>query len=134
ERVRGRRVAVRHIARELGADAVVEGSVLLAGSSVRITAQLIRADADEHLWAESYQREVRDVLALQGEVARAIAQEIRDVFIDQVYRSESRRVLATLIRLLGDIDLAEEALHEAFAAAVEQWPRDGMPPNPRASL
>jgi RNA polymerase sigma-70 factor (ECF subfamily) len=128
------RVPLRQIARELGADAVVEGSVLLAGSSVRITAQLIRADADEHLWAESYRREVRDVLALQGEVARAIAEEIRDVFIDAVYRSESRRVLATLIRLLGDFDLAEEALQEAFAAAVEQWPRDGMPPNPRAWL
>ena len=51
-----------------------------------------------------------------------------------VYQSESRRVLATLIRLLGGFDLAEEALHEAFAAAVEQWPREGMPANPRAWL
>ncbi len=51
-----------------------------------------------------------------------------------VYRAESRRVLATLIRLLGDFDLAEEALHDAFAAAVEQWPRDGVPANPRAWL
>jgi RNA polymerase sigma-70 factor, ECF subfamily len=54
--------------------------------------------------------------------------------IDEVYRSESRRVLATLIRLLGDFDLAEEALHEAFVAAVEQWSRDGVPANPRAWL
>jgi RNA polymerase sigma-70 factor, ECF subfamily len=54
--------------------------------------------------------------------------------VEDVYRSESRRVLATLIRLLGDFDLAEEALHEAFAAAVEQWPRDGAPANPRAWL
>src|SRR5579864_1899987 len=54
--------------------------------------------------------------------------------IDTVYRSESRRVLATLIRLLGDFDLAEEALHDAFAAAVEQWPRDGVPATPRAWL
>ena len=54
--------------------------------------------------------------------------------VEAVYRSESRRVLATLIRLLGDFDLAEEALHEAFAAAVEQWPREGMPANPRAWL
>jgi len=54
--------------------------------------------------------------------------------VDAVYRSESRRVLATLIRLLGGFDLAEEALHEAFAAAVEQWPREGMPANPRAWL
>ena len=54
--------------------------------------------------------------------------------IDAVYRAESRRVLATLIRLLGGFELAEEALHEAFAAAVEQWPREGMPANPRAWL
>ena len=53
---------------------------------------------------------------------------------DEVYRSESRRVLATLIRLLKDFDLAEEALHEAFAAAMEQWARDGIPGNPRAWL
>ena len=54
--------------------------------------------------------------------------------IETVYRAESRAVLATLIRLLGDFDLAEEALHEAFRAALEQWPRDGMPANPRAWL
>jgi RNA polymerase sigma-70 factor, ECF subfamily len=54
--------------------------------------------------------------------------------VDAVYRSESRRVLATLIRLLGDFDVAEEALHDAFAAAVERWPRDGVPANPRAWL
>ena len=52
--------------------------------------------------------------------------------VDAVYRSESRRVLATLIRLLGGFDLAEEAMHEAFAAAVEQWAREGTPANPRA--
>jgi len=54
--------------------------------------------------------------------------------VDAVYRQESRRVLATLIRLLGDFDRAEEALHDAFAAAVERWPRDGVPANPRAWL
>jgi RNA polymerase sigma-70 factor (ECF subfamily) len=54
--------------------------------------------------------------------------------VDAVYRSESRRVLATLIRLLGDFDLAEEALHDAFRAAVEQWASDGVPANPRAWL
>jgi RNA polymerase sigma-70 factor (ECF subfamily) len=54
--------------------------------------------------------------------------------VDAVYRTESRAVLATLIRLLGDFDLAEEALHEAFRAALEQWPRDGVPANPRAWL
>ncbi|HEX4599150.1 MAG TPA: RNA polymerase sigma factor [Burkholderiaceae bacterium] len=54
--------------------------------------------------------------------------------VEGVYRSESRRVLATLIRLLGDFDIAEEALHDAFIAAVEQWERDGVPQNPRAWL
>ena len=54
--------------------------------------------------------------------------------VDAVYRSESRRIFATLIRLLGDFDMAEEALHDAFTAAVEQWPRDGVPANPRAWL
>ncbi|MBN2979593.1 RNA polymerase subunit sigma-24 [Pseudomonas fluorescens] len=54
--------------------------------------------------------------------------------IEAIYRSESRRVLATLIRLLGDFDLAEDALHEAFFVAVERWPQDGMPGNPRAWL
>jgi RNA polymerase sigma-70 factor (ECF subfamily) len=53
---------------------------------------------------------------------------------DAVYRSDSRHVLATLIRLLGDFDIAEEALHDAFRAALEQWPRDGVPANPRAWL
>src|SRR6202795_1895840 len=54
--------------------------------------------------------------------------------LDDIYRSDSRRVLATLIRLLGDFDAAEEALHDAFRAALEQWPRDGVPANPRAWL
>jgi RNA polymerase sigma-70 factor (ECF subfamily) len=60
--------------------------------------------------------------------------ELIRVVVDEVYRSESRRVFATLIRLLGDFDRAEEALHEAFAAAVERWPREGVPANPRAWL
>ena len=54
--------------------------------------------------------------------------------VEAVYRAESRHVLATLIRLLGDFDLAEEGLADAFAAALEQWPREGVPANPRAWL
>src|SRR5215831_2871325 len=54
--------------------------------------------------------------------------------VDSIYRTESRRVFATLIRLLGDFDVAEEALSDAFRAALEQWPRDGIPANPRAWL
>jgi TolB-like protein/DNA-binding winged helix-turn-helix (wHTH) protein/Flp pilus assembly protein TadD len=65
------------IARELNVDAVVEGTVLRSGDRVRITAQLIEASADKHLWSESYEGELRDTLALQNKVARAIADEIR---------------------------------------------------------
>jgi len=66
---------------------------------------------------------------MTGDAARSARETV-----DAVYRSDSRRVLATLIRLLGDFDVAEEALHDAFAAALEQWPRDGVPANPRAWL
>lgn len=67
---------LREIARELEADVVVEGSVLRADDRVRITAQLVDAGTDRHLWAESYERDLRDILALQAEVAQAIAREI----------------------------------------------------------
>src|SRR5215467_11598543 len=63
-----------------------------------------------------------------------LAADAARAMVDAVYRSDSRRVLATLIRLLGDFDVAEEAMHAAFAAAVEQWARDGLPANPRAWL
>jgi len=66
-------------------------------------------------------------------VSEDVAEQVRHL-VDAVYRSDSRRVLATLIRLLGDFDLAEEALHDAFAAAVERWPSDGVPGSPRAWL
>ncbi|AVO60701.1 RNA polymerase sigma factor [Pseudomonas chlororaphis] len=62
------------------------------------------------------------------------AQDSVKALVERVYRNESRRILATLIRLLGDFDLAEEALHEAFFVAVERWQRDGVPDNPRAWL
>jgi RNA polymerase sigma-70 factor (ECF subfamily) len=65
-----------------------------------------------------------------GEDATARLQEV----VETIYRTESRRVLATLIRLLGDFDLAEEALHDGFRAALERWPREGLPDNPRAWL
>jgi predicted RNA polymerase sigma factor len=61
------------------------------------------------------------------------AEDIQEA-VGAVYRSESRRILATLIRLLGDFELAEEAMHDAFAAALAQWPRDGIPTHPRAWL
>jgi len=62
-----------------------------------------------------------------------IIEQVREN-LDAIYRAESGRILATLIRLLGDFDLAEDAVHDAFAAALERWPRDGVPANPRAWL
>jgi len=73
---KGTKKSLREIGRELGADAVIEGSVLRAGDRVRVTAQLVRASTDEHLWAQSYERDLRDVLALQSGVARLIADEV----------------------------------------------------------
>jgi len=80
------------IARELNVDAVVEGSVVRVGEQVRITAQLIHAPTDTHLWVDSYERDLRDVLALQSEVARAIARQIEiTVTPDQETRLAARR-------------------------------------------
>ncbi len=74
---KGVRKPLPQIARELNVDAVVEGTVLHSGKQVRITAQLIRAPADKHLWAQSYEGDVSDTLALQKKVARAIVEQIR---------------------------------------------------------
>lgn len=68
--------SVPEIARELGADLIVEGAVVKSGDRIRVTAQLIDAARDDHLWAHSYDRRSRDVLALQAEVAAAIAEEV----------------------------------------------------------
>src|SRR5437667_6157004 len=74
---KGTKKSIPEIARELHVDALVEGAVMRSGDRVRITAQLIEAPADRHVWAETYDRDVRDVLALQADVARAIAVQIR---------------------------------------------------------
>lgn len=75
-RFKGQRKGLREIAHELGVQWIVEGSVARVGTRVRITAQLIDADTDEHAWAERYDRSVTDDLALQAEVASAIAREV----------------------------------------------------------
>src|SRR3954462_11268796 len=62
------------------------------------------------------------------------AEQMTPTEIETIFRDEAGRALATLIRLLGDFDLAEDALQDAFAAAVERWPREGIPSNPRAWL
>jgi tetratricopeptide (TPR) repeat protein len=74
---KGERKSLREIAQELSVDAVVEGTVMRAGDRVRITAQLIDARSDRHLWSERYDRELSDVLALQSDVARAVAEQVR---------------------------------------------------------
>ena len=75
--------SMREIANALHADAVIEGSVLRSADRVRITVQLIDASTDQHLWAESYERDLKNVFALQGEVAQAIAQQVRVVMTPQ---------------------------------------------------
>jgi len=74
---KGAHKSLPQIARDLNVDSVVEGTVLRSGNQVRITAQLILAAADKHLWARSYDGDLRDMLALQKQVARSIAEEIR---------------------------------------------------------
>src|SRR2546428_11437116 len=76
-RYRGSNKSLPEIARELNVDAVIEGSVQRAGGRVRVTAQLIHAATDTHLWARDYERDLADILKLESEVARAIADEIR---------------------------------------------------------
>ena len=113
-RFRGSQQPLPEIARALNVDAIIEGSVLRDGRRVRITAQLIDARTDRHLWANSYERDVRDVLALQGEVARAIAQEINVTLTRQ---QEAR--------LVGDRrPITEEAL-EAYLQGRFNWNRRG---------
>ncbi|MGA2869440.1 MAG: sigma factor, partial [Verrucomicrobiota bacterium] len=64
---------------------------------------------------------------------KTASEQVRQT-LESLYRAESGRILATLIRLLGDFDLAEDAVHDAFATALERWPLDGVPANPRAWL
>jgi len=88
---KGTRKTLPEIAHELNVDAVIEGAVLLSGNRVRITAQLVEAPNDRHLWAGSYERELRDVLTLQTEVARAIAVQTRANLSHQQLQFASRR-------------------------------------------
>jgi TolB-like protein/Flp pilus assembly protein TadD len=74
---KGKRKTMPEIARDLSVDAVVEGTVMRSGERVRITAQLIEARSDRHLWADTYERDLRDILALQDEVAKAIAGQVK---------------------------------------------------------
>jgi TolB-like protein/Tfp pilus assembly protein PilF len=87
------RKSLRAIARELGVDAIVEGSVARAGQRVRITAQLIHAPRDRHLWSERYERELRDILHLQAEIAHSIASQIQKLVApEHTYPAPARQV------------------------------------------
>jgi serine/threonine protein kinase/Tfp pilus assembly protein PilF len=108
-RYRGTDKFVPEIARELNVDGVLEGSVLRAGERVRITAQLIHAATDEHLWAESYERDLRDILSLQSEVAQAIAQEIKIKLTPQ----ERAR--------LGRVHRVDPEAHDAYLRGRFHW-------------
>ena len=83
------------LARELGVDAVVEGTVARSGTRIRITSQLIYAPSDQHLWAHSYERDVGDLLALQGEVAQAIAAEVRAALTPEQRKRVTARMPTT---------------------------------------
>jgi TolB-like protein/Tfp pilus assembly protein PilF len=106
---KGAKKPLPEIARALNVEAVVEGSVLRAGGRVRITAELIHAPTDEHLWAESYDRELRDVLRLQSEVAQAIAEQIKVTLTpqEQARMAEARPV--------------NPAAHEAYLKGRFYW-------------
>ncbi len=123
-RFRERQKAIPELARDLGVDGVVDGSVLKAGDQVRITAQLIHGRTDELLWAESYTRDLRDVLGLQSEVARAIAQEIRvAVTPEEKARLAAARPVdpeAYQLSLKGNYQLAKMS-EEGLARALEYF-------------
>jgi TolB-like protein/Flp pilus assembly protein TadD len=105
---RERDKSIPEIARELNVDAVVEGTVLRAGDRVRITLQLIEGPEDRHLWAESYERDLRDVLALQSEVARAVAREI------EVALSPAERERIELAAQPGSSRRADPEAYDAY--------------------
>jgi TolB-like protein/Flp pilus assembly protein TadD len=108
---KGARRPLREIARELEVDMVVEGTVLRVGRRVRITAQLIDANGEAHLWAESYERDLRNVLSLQADVARAIAREIQVKLIPQ---EEAK---------LGHVRSVDPEAYEAYLKGRYHWSR-----------
>jgi TolB-like protein/lipoprotein NlpI len=108
---KGTRKPLPQIARELKVDAVVEGSVWRSGNKVRITAQLINAASDEHLWAETYERDLSDVMGVQSEVAQAIA---RHVFVELT--AEERQHIRVAQRI-------NPAAHDAVLRARSLWNR-----------
>ena len=116
-RYKGSKKPLPEIARELNVDAVVEGTVLRSGDRVRITAQLIHAQSDRHLWAESYERDLRDVLKLQSDVAQAIAQQIK---VNVTPQERQRLVVSRIV----NPDAYEMLLRAQYHH--NEWTRDGF--------
>src|SRR5438876_2090941 len=116
-RYKGSKKPLPEIARELNVDAVVEGTVLRSGDRVRITAQLIHAQSDRHLWAESYERDLRDVLKLQSDVALAIAQQSKI----KVKPQERQRLVASRIVNPDAYELLLRAQYHH-----NEWTRNGF--------
>jgi tetratricopeptide (TPR) repeat protein len=106
---KGAKKSLPQIARELNVDAVIEGSVLRSGDRVRIAAQLIHAATDQHLWAESYERDFRDILSLQSEIARQVANQVRIILTPE----ERAR--------LGDARQVNPQAHELYLKARYFW-------------
>jgi serine/threonine protein kinase/Tfp pilus assembly protein PilF len=135
-RFKGTTTPLPEIAAELGVDAVVEGSVVRAGDRVRVTAQLIEARTDQHLWAETYERDLTDILSLQGEVARAIAREIQVALtpLEEQRLAGGRSVdpAAYESYLMGHYHLKKETIEGAraairhFQAAIERDPNNAL--------
>ncbi|HZC21936.1 MAG TPA: winged helix-turn-helix domain-containing protein [Candidatus Binatia bacterium] len=131
--------ALPEIARELNVDAIVEGSVVRSGPRVRVTAQLVQARSDQHLWADTYDRDLGDVLKLQGEVADAIAQQVRAQLTasqsSQLRQGVAVNPAAYDAYLRGRIYFVNgffnpEALHKAqsyFEASLQQDPNFALP-------
>ena len=132
-RYKGSQESLPEIARELHVDAVIEGSVFRSGNRVRITAQLIHGATDRHLWAKNYERDLRDVLALQDDVARAIAQEVRVQLTsqEQARLGSARPVNPTAheaylkglyhCRTAADLEKGVEFFKQAIGADPKYW-------------
>ncbi len=134
-RYKGTKKGIREIGRELNVDAVVEGTVTRSGDRVRITAQLIQVATDMHLWAETYERDVREVLRLQSEVATDIARRISSVVkpLDQPRTREPAglRPLSQRTRLLLPLHRSGLAtVHRALQPAPSKRIRTSRPPIP----
>lgn len=103
---KGTTKTVRDIARELGVDSVLEGSIRVANGKVRVSVQLIDAEADDHLWAEAYDRSLEDVFAVQSEVARAVATALQAEFspqeVDQICHQPTENIEAYTLCLRGE--------------------------------